>query len=160
MTHAVAAALGLSALLMASALAFDVVKYLGAAYLIYLGIRTLLTRDSGEVKEAPAPRSFSRLFGQGYLVNLLNPKIALFFYAFLPQFTDPSRGTVTGQLLLFGALFVALACCTDSAYALLGSVAGRLLNTSRRVRQTRRFVTGGVYLALGVVAALAGTDRQ
>src|SRR5579884_2118882 len=103
--HAAAAALGLSALLLTSALAFSIVKYLGAAYLIYLGLRTLLKREeSGQITIA-APASFTRLFAQGFLVDLLNPKTALFFYAFLPQFVDPARGNVIWQMLLLGALF-------------------------------------------------------
>ena len=97
LVHALAAALGLSALLLTSALAFDVVKYLGAAYLIYLGVRTLLTRDDGKQAQALTPRSSSQLFTQGFLVNLLNPKTALFFYAFLPQFCQPRRGNEKGR---------------------------------------------------------------
>jgi threonine/homoserine/homoserine lactone efflux protein len=112
-THTIAAALGLSALLLTSALAFNVVKYVGAAYLIFLGIRTLLARHEQQQTADVAPRSFSRLFTQGFLVNLLNPKTALFFYAFLPQFVDPARGAVVVQILVLGGLFVALACCTD-----------------------------------------------
>src|SRR5437763_7497522 len=114
LTHAAAAALGLSALLLTSALAFSVVKYLGAAYLIYLGVRTLLSRHESSQTPVPAPKSFPQLFAQGYLVQLLNPKTALFFYAFLPQFVDHARGAVTGPVLVFGVLFVFLACCTES----------------------------------------------
>ena len=104
--HAIAAAFGLSALLLTSALAFSVVKYLGAAYLIFLGIRTLLARNEGQQVSAPAPRSASQLFAQGFLVNLLNPKTALWFYAFLPQFVNPARGAVVWQILGHGILFV------------------------------------------------------
>src|SRR6266511_3144672 len=95
--QAVAATLGLSAVLVSSALAFDVVKYLGAAYLIYLGIRKLLAHDEGLGQEALKPESLSRIYWQGLVVNLLNPKTALFFFAFLPQFVDPSKGNVTTQ---------------------------------------------------------------
>lgn len=160
LTHAVAAAVGLSALLLASALAFSVVKYLGAAYLIYLGVRTLLARDMENVALAPAPRRLSRLFTQGFLVNLLNPKTALWFYAFLPQFVDPARGAVPGQVLLFGILFVLLASCTDSCYALIGATLGRLLASKARVRRGQRYVTGGIYIALGVSAALTGSEKR
>src|SRR5258708_37365970 len=99
LTHAVAAALGLSALLLTSALAFSVVKYLGAAYLIYLGVRTLLLREERQQTPVQGSKNFSQLFAQGFLVNLLNPKTALFFYAFLPQFVDPTRGAIVGQIL-------------------------------------------------------------
>lgn len=159
LTHAVAASVGLSALLLASALAFSVVKYLGAAYLIYLGVRTLLARDMDDVALTPAPRRLSRLFTQGFLVNLLNPKTALWFYAFLPQFVNPARGAVPEQILLFGTLFVALATCTDSCYALLGATLGRWLASTARVRRGRRYVTGGLYIALGVSAAFAGSEK-
>ncbi len=160
LTHAVAAALGLSALLLTSALAFSVVKYLGAAYLIYLGVRTLLARQESHQTPVLAPKSFSRLFAQGFLVSLLNPKTALFFYAFLPQFVDPARGAVTGQILFFGVLFVLLASCTDSLYALLGSTVGKVLTRNVRFRQGRRYVTGGVYIVLGVTAAVTGSEKK
>lgn len=160
LTHAVASAFGLSALLLTSALAFSVVKYLGAAYLIYLGVRTLLRRQESHQTPVPTPKSFARLFAQGFLVNLLNPKTALFFYAFLPQFVDPVRGAVIGQILLFGGLFVLLASCTDSLYALLGSTMGKLLTRNARFRQGQRYVTGGVYIVLGVTAAVTGSEHK
>src|SRR2546430_13526659 len=160
LTHAAAAALGLSALLLTSALAFSIVKYLGAAYLIYLGVRTLLSRHESSQTPVPTPKSFSRLFAHGFLVQLLNPKTALFFYAFLPQFVDPARGAVTGQILVFGVLFVLLASCTDSLYALLGSTVGKFLTRNVRFRQGRRYVTGGVYILLGVTAAVTGSEKK
>src|SRR5437763_8809060 len=89
LVHTTAAAFGLSALLLTSALAFTIVKYLGAAYLIYLGVETYLAREESQQAQVPASRSLSQLFAQGFLVNLLNPKTALFFYAFLPQFVNP-----------------------------------------------------------------------
>ena len=158
--HASAAALGLSALLLTSALIFSVVKYLGAAYLIYLGVRTLLAREGSQQASIPAPRSFSHLLSQGFLVNLLNPKTALFFYAFLPQFVNPARGAVAGQILLLGALFVLLASCTDSLYALLGSTAGQLFTRNVRFRRIQRYVTGSIYIALGLTAAIAGSEKK
>lgn len=161
LTHAVAASVGLSALLLASALAFSVVKYLGAAYLIYLGVRTVLTREPDHADVAlPAPRRLSRVFAQGFLVQLFNPKTALWFYAFLPQFVDPARGAAPAQMLLFGVLSVLLASCTDSSYALLGATVGRWLASKARVRRGQRYVTGGVYIALGVVAAVGGAEKR
>ena len=159
-THALAAGLGLSALLLASALAFDIVKYLGAAYLIYLGVRTMLTRDHSQDESAPTPKSASQLYTQGFLVNLLNPKTALFFYAFLPQFVDPARGNVVVQTLFFGALFGLLACCTDSTYALLSSTVGHRFIKRARFQPIRRYVTGGIYIALGLTAAFAGSEKK
>ena len=158
--HAIASALGLSALLLTSALAFSIVKYLGAAYLIYLGVRTLLAREERQQTAVSAPKSFSQLLTQGFLVNLLNPKTALFFYAFLPQFVNPARGAVAGQMLLLGALFVLLASCTDSLYALLGSTVGKLLIRNAGFRRFQRYVTGGIYIVLGVTAAVAGSEKK
>lgn len=160
LTHAAAAALGLSALLLTSALAFNVVKYLGAAYLIYLGVRTFLAREESQQAQIPPSRSLSQLFAQGFLVNLLNPKTALFFYAFLPQFVNPARGPVAGQILLFGVLFVLLASCTDSLYALLGSTVGRWFTRNMRFQHIRRYVTGSIYIVLGVTAAIAGSEKK
>jgi threonine/homoserine/homoserine lactone efflux protein len=158
--HAAAAALGLSALLLTSALAFNVVKYVGAAYLIYLGLRTLLAREERQQASISAPRSFTQLLSQGFLVNLLNPKTALFFYAFLPQFVNPARGAVAGQILLLGALFVLLSSCTDSLYALLSSTAGQWLTRNVRFRRIQRYVTGGIYIAIGLTAAIAGSEKK
>ena len=162
LVHTTAAALGLSALLMSSALAFGTVKYLGAAYLVYLGLRALLAQE--EPSPAPhmdhAPFGFTRLFAQGFLVNLLNPKTALFFLAFLPQFADPMKGSLVAQIFFLGLLFVALASCTDGAYALLVGTAGRWLKGRTPVRHSRRYVTGTVYIGLGIAAALSGAERK
>jgi threonine/homoserine/homoserine lactone efflux protein len=144
---------------MASALAFSVVKYVGAAYLMYLGIRSLLSRADVAADENATPRDFSQLFAKGFLVNLLNPKTALFFYAFLPQFVDPSRGSTVFQILFLGGLFVLLATCTDSTYAVIGSSVGRLVMNRTGFQKARRYVTGGIYIALGVVAAAIGHGR-
>lgn len=160
LTHSIAAAFGLSALLLTSALAFSVVKYLGAAYLIFLGIRTLLARDEGQHVSAPTPKSTSQLFTQGFLVNILNPKTALWFYAFLPQFVNPARGTVVTQILLLGILFVLLASCTDSLYALLGSTVGQWLFKNARFQQVRKYVTGSIYIILGVTAAFSSPQKK
>jgi threonine/homoserine/homoserine lactone efflux protein len=160
LVHVVAAALGLSALLLTSALAFSVVKYLGAAYLIYLGVRTLLTREERRQAVIATRRSHSQLFMRGLVVNLLNPKTALFFYAFLPQFVDPARGAVIEQMLLFGALFVTLATCTDSLYALLAAAVGRWLTSGTYFRRIQRYVTGSIYIALGVVTAVSGAEKK
>lgn len=153
-----AATAGLSALLLASATAFGVVKALGAAYLVYLGIRTLLARPADADTDAVAPRPLSRLFADGVLVSVLNPKIALFFLAFLPQFVRPDGGPVPQQVFLLGLLYVGLALVTDSAYAFL---AGRLRGWlgSRAVQgPVPRYASGAVYLGLGLSAALAERD--
>jgi threonine/homoserine/homoserine lactone efflux protein len=160
--HTTAAAFGLSALLMTSALAFSVVKYLGAAYLIYLGIRTLLRRDElhrsegAELQTKPLPR----LYFQGMAVELLNPKTALFFLAFMPQFVDPALGTVTLQFLLFGSLYAVLGLCSLTCYGLLAGTLATLLKRSARFQRIQRYVTGSIYLALGLTAAFAGSEKK
>jgi threonine/homoserine/homoserine lactone efflux protein len=157
--QAVAAALGLSAILLSSALAFDVVKYLGAAYLIHLGIRKLLASDPGSEDGTVRRESLSRIYWQGFAVNILNPKTALFFFAFLPQFVDPARGNVIAQNLFLGATFVGMAIVTDSLYALLtSSIAGRLAG-NRRFQKGGRYFAGLVYIGLGITTALMGARK-
>ena len=156
LVHVAAAAAGISTILLASATAFGLVKAAGAAYLIYLGIRTLLARGAVASTEVCTPRSARRLFADGVLVSVLNPKIALFFLAFLPQFVDPGRGPVAQQILLLGLLYVALALVTDSAYALLaGSLRHRLRDRALQ-GPLPRYISGSVYLGLGVGTALTG----
>jgi threonine/homoserine/homoserine lactone efflux protein len=151
LVHVAAASAGLSALIVASSFAFSAVKYAGAVYLIYLGVRKLLDRDaqtSAERTREPLRRAFVR----GTIVNALNPKTALFFLAFLPQFVTPDRGGVWSQALVLGFVFVGLGLVTDSLYALAaGTVAGLL----RRQRNAVRYGSGLVFIALGATAALA-----
>ena len=160
LVHVAAAALGLSALLVSSALAFDIVKYLGALYLMYLGIRRLLTSDAAAAASAAAPRSLRRLFAQGIVVNILNPKTALFFLAFLPQFADPSRGQLGLQILGLGLMFVALGVVSDGLYAVLAGTAGGWLKQGGRFLRVERYVTGGVFVGLGLTAAFAGSQKK
>jgi threonine/homoserine/homoserine lactone efflux protein len=151
LVHVTAATVGLSALIVASAIAFSVVKYAGAAYLIYVGIRKLLERnDAPEV--ARRRESLRRAFARGAVVNVLNPKTALFFLAFLPQFVDPDRGGVWSQALVLGFVFVALGLVTDSLYALAAGTVGELL---RRRRRALGNGSGVAFIGLGTLAALA-----
>ena len=151
--YAVAAAAGLTGLIAASQTGFTIVRFAGAAYLVYLGVRRLLERRAGDEDAAPSARS--RLFLRGLLVQLLNPKIAVFFLAFLPQFVDPDRGSVVVQSLLLGTLFTVLAILSDGGYVLLaGAVGGRLRRGSGARRLAR--LSGGIYIGLGVTAALSG----
>ena len=159
LVHIAAAAVGLSSLLVSSALAFNVVKYLGAAYLVYLGIRALLTRverDAVEVRPAP----LRKLLRQGAVVNILNPKTALFFLAFLPQFVDPEAGMAALQIVFFGLVFVALGFVTDGLYALLAGTAGNWLRSSRAYAAMQRYVSGTVFIGLGLAAALSGSRQR
>lgn len=162
--HIAFAALGLSAILASSAAAFAVVKWLGAAYLIWLGISRLLARDD----EIEAPTSVERkspgsLFWQGVLVNVLNPKAALFFLAFVPQFVNPAHGAAWTQILALGTIFVFLAMCTESLYALLSGTAGGWLKRryeSTGFRRAQRYFSGGIYLALGAATAVFGSGKE
>lgn len=157
LVHVAAAAVGLSALLVSSAVAFTVVKYAGAAYLIWLGIRRW--RAGGSLFSAdarPTDAAAGKLFRQGFVVNLLNPKTALFFLALLPQFVDVGRGPVPAQILVLGFVFVALGVASDGMYALVASTLGGWLRQSRRVARAEPIVTGSVYIGLGVTAAMSG----
>ncbi len=155
--HIAAAALGISALLASSALVFDVVKYLGAAYLLYLGARTLLRRDSvllpGSIRREP----LRRIYAHGVVVNVTNPKTALFFFAFLPQFVDVSRGAVALQIVMLGVSFTMMGLVSDSTYALLAARIGAWLRGRLGFARTQRYVTGSIYLGLGAAAALSGS---
>ena len=152
--HVIAATVGLSALLAASAGAFGVVKLLGAAYLIYLGIRAVMSRQAAVDVELPAPRSLRRVFADGVVVNVLNPKVAVFFLAFLPHFTDPLRGSVSTQMFWLGVLYCALALCTDGAYAVLASRLRRWMRGPMARGSLPRYASGAVYIGLGVSTAL------
>ena len=156
LVHVVAAALGLSALLMSSAAAFEAVKLLGAAYLIWLGIRTLRGRDDEDLPEGREPAKLSRAYTQGVVVNILNPKTALFFLAFLPQFVDPGAGRPAPQMLVLGALFAMLGVLSDGTYALVASRLGEWLRARRTFARNRRYVSGSAYITLGAIAALTG----
>jgi threonine/homoserine/homoserine lactone efflux protein len=158
--HVAAAALGLSALLVSSALAFDAVRYLGAAYLVWLGLQRLLARDHDAGAARPARAPLRRIFAQGVVVNVLNPKTALFFFAFLPQFVDPSAGAVPLQILLLGATFTCLGLVTDGTYALLASTGAGWLRGRPGVARTSRLVSGGVLVGLGLTTALAGSRNS
>jgi threonine/homoserine/homoserine lactone efflux protein len=159
LVHVAAAAIGISSLIASSAVAFSVVKYAGAAYLIYLGVRALLTREEPRQIEVRAePRG--KLLRQGAVVNILNPKTALFFLAFLPQFLDPDAGYVALQLTFFGLVFVALGLVTDSLYALAAGTAGDILRGHRLFLGARRWVSGTVFIGLGLATALSGSRQK
>jgi threonine/homoserine/homoserine lactone efflux protein len=144
LVHVAAAALGLSALLVQSAVAYDVVKYAGAAYLVFLGLRKLLARERFETTGERPPRRLDRLFAQGVVVNVLNPKTALFFFAFLPQFVDVGAGSVGLQIAMLGVVFILIAIVSDGLYAVV---------------RAERWMSGTVLVVLGVTAALAGSRR-
>ena len=158
--HVLAATAGLSALLVSSALAYGVVKWAGGLYLIAIGLRRLLapSRATDEA-DGPPPQPPVRIFRDAVVVNVLNPKTALFFFAFLPQLVDPKAGSAALQVLVFGLLFVVLGCITDSAYALLGAAAAsRLRGHTARQRRMER-TSGVVYAGLGALAIAGSSER-
>jgi len=158
LVHTCAAALGLAAVLRTSAIAFMLVKYVGVVYLVYLGVKSLRDKSALLPDEKKEPMKLRAMFAQGVLSNVLNPKVALFFLAFLPQFVDSSAGHVTQQMLLLGLMF---AFFTWLAYSVLGYFAGHFggwLVRKANLAAQLRWVTGSVLIALGL--RLAFTERQ
>jgi len=156
LVHVAAATVGLSAILAASATAFTVVKLVGAAYLVVLGVRTLVGHRAAvstlEAAQAEAEAPLAALFRQGVIVNILNPKTALFFLAFLPQFVDRHHAAAP-QIALLGLIFVAMALLSDSLYATAAGALRGLLARSRRAERVERVVSGSVFIGLGLLAA-------
>ncbi len=155
LVHVLAAAAGLSAILMSSATAFAIVKYAGAAYLVWLGVQRLAARESiGDLPTAGGVgRSHAALYGQGFVVNLLNPKAALFFVAVMPTFIDRTLGRPWLQVLTLGGIFLAIAVVSDSAWVLASGWVARRLR-SARARRAERATSSAILIALGVAAAL------
>jgi threonine/homoserine/homoserine lactone efflux protein len=161
LVHVAAATLGLSAILASSALAFSVVKYAGAAYLIWLGLKKIFSRAEANGVDANLPRvSLARLYREGFIVNLLNPKTALFFLAFLPQFVEVDRGHIAMQIAFLGLLFATLGLISDGCYALAAGTAGNWLKRSRAYLRFERYISGALLIGLGLTAALAGNQKK
>jgi threonine/homoserine/homoserine lactone efflux protein len=160
LVHIAAATVGLSALIVSSAVAFTAVKIAGAVYLIGLGLWTLFSRRPEAEVVLGGERNLRRAFAQGIVVNVLNPKTALFFLAFLPQFVDPDTSHPAVQVAVLGVLFALLGLVTDSLWAIAAGTAGGVLKRSRRFVRTQRYVTGTVYVGLGVATALAGSSED
>ena len=157
LVHIAAATAGLSALLVSSSVAFTAVKFAGAVYLVGLGLWTLFSRRPEAEVALGGERKLRRAFAQGIVVNVLNPKTALFFLAFLPQFVDPDASHPAVQIAVLGILFGVLGLVTDSLWALAAGTAGGLLRGSARFIRTQRYVVGTVYVGLGVATAFAGS---
>lgn len=154
LVHALAAAAGLSAVLATSATAFNAVKWLGAGYLVFVGVRTLM-QPAPQIETDRAAVSVRRAFGQGVVVNILNPKVALFFLSFLPQFIQPADGHAGLQALVLGLVFVLIGCVTDTCYSLLASSLRHVLLRGRTLPIVRRWVAGSVFIGLGLMASTA-----
>jgi threonine/homoserine/homoserine lactone efflux protein len=159
LVHIAAATAGLSALVLSSAVAFTAIKVTGAVYLVGLGLWTLLSRHPEAEVALGGERRLRRIYAQGIVVNVLNPKTALFFLAFLPQFVDPHAPHPALEIAFLGLLFAALGLVTDSLWALAAGTAGGLVRSSRRFVRAQRYVAGSVYIGLGVVTALAGAKE-
>ncbi|MCB9098412.1 MAG: LysE family translocator [Anaerolineales bacterium] len=158
--HVAAAALGVSALLVSSALAFNLVKYLGAIYLIYLGVRKIMAREEINRPKTVKPAALSHVFYQGVVVNILNPKTALFFFAFLPQFVDMRHGSVALQIFFLGTVFVLIGIVSDGLWALLAGTLGQWLKGNLKFLLAQRYFAGTVFIALGITTAMSGSHKK
>jgi len=132
---------------------------LGAAYLVYLGLKRILRPETPPTEAGLEKQSLGRIFSQGVAVAILNPKTALFFLAFLPQFVDPAQGNVAWQLFSLGSIFVAMAVFTDGLYALLAGSAGQVLKKTPAFLKADRYLVGGIYVGLGILAAVSGANH-
>lgn len=161
LVHVLAATLGLSTLLVSSATAYSFVKYAGAAYLFHLGIKKFRERPAAvdEVLRA-CPVPLRRVYTQGVLVNVLNPKTAIFFFAFLPQFVNPARGRVTMQFFVLGMLFTVMGFTSDSMWALTAGSAAAWLRRNQTFTRNQHCISGTVYMGLGLVTAVSGSRHK
>lgn len=150
--HVIAATVGLSAVIATSVTAFSVIKWIGAGYLVYVGARTLAVKPKS-INQANEQMSRRRAFTQGIVVNTFNPKVALFFLSFLPQFIDTSRGSGALQSLILGSTFVVIGCISDSLFAITASALRGTLLRGRALPFAQRYVAGSVFIALGVIAS-------
>nr|WP_319393820.1 LysE family translocator [uncultured Desulfobacter sp.] len=156
--HVIFAALGLSAILASSALAFSTVKWIGAAYLIWLGIQALRSKGSHmSVYGQTAPKGLMSIFRQGVLVSVLNPKVAVFFLAFLPQFVESGAGPVSAQFFLHGSLIIFVAAFVEPPLILIGGKLTNYLNANTVVSRWMDRGLGAVFVGLGI--KLASSDR-
>lgn len=146
--HILAAAFGIAALLRSSPVAFNMVRYAGAAYLVYLGTKMIVQR-SNLAQQQPKPASLTSIFRQGVITNVLNPKVALFFLAFLPQFVDAHRGSVVWQILLLGLIFNVGGTAVNLGVAYAGGTLGELLRRNARFARMQQWFTGLVFMGLG-----------
>lgn len=164
LVHVLAAGLGLSAVLATSAIAFTIVKYAGAAYLIYLGIGMIRSRHTAELNQeiatAAVPGNGKRSFLQGVWTEVLNPKTALFFLAFIPQFVSPARGHLFAQFIFLGSISVALNTCADLTVANLAGLISAKLQRNPRWQSRQRVASGLGMIGLGIYVAVSGTDYR
>ena len=156
---AIGTTLGLAAIILSSDIAFSIVKYLGAAYLVYLGIRRIHNKNESDTVLIEQ-KSLSQIFTQGIIVAVLNPKTALFFLAYLPQFVNVSNGRVGEQMLFLGMMFILLGFITDESYAVLAGTVGNWFKKRNGLMKQQRYISGGTYLLLGAIAAFSGNGHH
>ena len=158
--HALAVALGVASLLASSVVAFNIMRYIGAAYLVYLGISRIRQKNAPPTAEAQKPRTGLAAFVESFTVGVLNPKSVLFFLAFLPQFVDPSRGHPMLQTLVLWVISQVMAVIVGSAYALAAAWLRRWFMVHKALSAAADYIAGGVYVGLGLVAALTGLKSK
>lgn len=160
MIHVVAAAVGISALLVASATAFSVLKYGGAVYLIYLGVRKLVDKSPAVSSVQTERKSLGKIFYEGIVVNTLSPKSAIFFFAFLPQFINADRGGTTSQILFLGLVFLVIAFVSDMCYVLLSGKLVKYFRTSTRFPSIQKYLSGSIYIVLGLLTFMVNKPNS
>ena len=153
LVHIAVTAAGFSAIVASSLWVLTAVKFLGAAYLVYLGISKLLAKEEARTEEHVPPEPYKKVFLNGVVVNVLNPKTALFIFAFIPQFVAPERGPVAAQIIFWGLTYIATALCVDSMYALAGGTVGQKLQKNPRAVRLIGKISGIVYVSLGLLLA-------
>jgi len=156
MFHVAAAALGLSVLLASSVTAFNIMRYAGALYLVYLGVREFFTNAEDDKSDPEKNTGLKGIFFESMIVNLFNPKLALFMFAFLPQFVSPSGGNAAIQITVLGALLIVLGLFSNSVYVFLAGGVRTWMSEKGRVLAGKKYLTGTVYLALGMITAFSG----
>ncbi len=154
LAHTSAVALGVAAIFQTSALAFSLLKYIGAAYLLYLAFQSFMAGESNPAEQKSRNLNLGRLYGRGIIMNITNPKVSLFFLAFLPQFTDPTLGPIVPQILLLGLLFMLSAVLVFGSISFLAGRVGDLFRNSSRARAILNRLAGGVFVALAIKLAL------
>ena len=160
LVHVIAASLGISAILVTSAVLFSIVKYIGAAYLVYLGIKKLVGKNV-PVNAGPQRNfSYKQIFYEGLVVNVLNPKTALFFFSFLPQFINVSSGSVVLQMFMLGSIFTCMGIVSDGLYAITAAKVSVYIKKNKKVIALQNYFTGTVYIILGLYTALSGSSSR
>ena len=155
--HTTAVAFGLAAVFKASAIAFNLLKYLGAAYLLYLAWGAFRAGGDGDTEARSVDLSFIRLYRRGIIMNITNPKVSIFFLAFLPQFADPQYGSLIPQMILLGALFILATILIFGGISLLAGAFGERFRESGRAKRILNWLAGGVFAGLAIKLAI--TER-